>query len=96
MRTPSLVSAMGLGRALDGGNYFEDNGSAYGLSWRYLGLFMDCDVEAVEQRRRLDDNNDCSRKVLWAAVSVCTSVAMYHCCNVSFCHETLAVPRSVL
>lgn len=53
----------------------------YSLSWRYLGLFIDCDIEAMnaaagddarkKQRRQLpedeEDGNNCPRKLLWAA-----------------------------
>ena len=45
--------------------YFEEydaDGDSYSLAWRYLGVFIDDD----------DDDGYYSRKVLWAAVSVCT------------------------
>lgn len=54
----------------------------YSLAWRYLGMYMDCDPtqqqyadeadQEFEGRRGLEgdgDENDCSRKLLWAAVS---------------------------
>lgn len=50
----------------------------YALAWRYLGMYIDCDItfetseESPEERsrRRLEDSeDDCERKVLWAAVS---------------------------
>lgn len=58
------------------GNEYEP----YSLAWRYLGMYIDCDVDTVqasqqeeedEGDRRLenDDDNDCARKLLWAAVS---------------------------
>jgi len=49
------------------GNEYE----SYSLAWRYLGMYIDCDVDAMSEasngRRRLEDDVDCSRKVLWAA-----------------------------
>lgn len=62
------------------GNPYEP----YALSWRYLGMYIDCDVVSsgvmmdddtqnqINRRRHLEsgDSDDvCSRKVLWAAVS---------------------------
>lgn len=51
------------------GNEYEP----YALAWRYLGMYIDCDLDAISEasygRRRLEDDVDCSRKVLWAAVS---------------------------
>jgi len=59
----------------------------YSLAWRYLGVYLDCneddddnddEVDSQEERRLSKDNSgdsDCSRKVLWAAVScLCPSV----------------------
>lgn len=60
------------------GNAYEP----YALSWRYLGMYIDCDLsldvandDDVSNKdnqidRHLGDNSadDCSRKVLWAAV----------------------------
>lgn len=61
------------------GNAYEP----YSLAWRYLGMFIDCDITTAEEvasdssafdtvyRRRLESGDDeeaaCSRKVLWAA-----------------------------
>lgn len=48
----------------------------YSLAWRYLGLYIDCEYEDSDENgysqrgRRLkddDDENDCERKLLWAA-----------------------------
>ena len=55
------------------GNEYEP----YSLAWRYLGMYVDCDMEDTddqeeedEQERRLEDENDgnCERVLLWAAV----------------------------
>lgn len=58
-------------------SYLVDrNGNAYepySLAWRYLGMYIDCDVDAQgdNEERFLegDDDDDCQRTVLWAAVS---------------------------
>jgi hypothetical protein len=57
--------------------FVDSSGTAYepySLAWRYLGMYIDCGEEENENgdRRRLskDDKNDCSRKLLWAAVSL--------------------------
>lgn len=55
-------------RALEGDEsayLVDENGNtydAYSLAWRYLGLYIDCDVETG------DYYGGCTRKVLWAAV----------------------------
>jgi len=64
------------------GNEYEE---AYALAWRYLGMYIDCDVDDYvtddedsgdsgsqdQDRNRMlggdDDNDSCSRKILWAA-----------------------------
>lgn len=58
------------------GNAYEP----YAIAWRYLGLYIDCDDDDDEEGaddddgegRRLSgdhgDDEDCSRKLLWAAV----------------------------
>eukprot|EP00546_Thalassionema_frauenfeldii_P002251 CAMPEP_0178936684 /NCGR_PEP_ID=MMETSP0786-20121207/25318_1 /TAXON_ID=186022 /ORGANISM="Thalassionema frauenfeldii, Strain CCMP 1798" /LENGTH=439 /DNA_ID=CAMNT_0020615131 /DNA_START=64 /DNA_END=1383 /DNA_ORIENTATION=+ len=59
----------------DGDSYLVDRKGneyePYALAWRYLGMYIDCDVDAMSEasygRRRLEDDVDCSRKVLWAA-----------------------------
>lgn len=57
----------------DEGNEYEP----YSLAWRYLGMYIDCDLNGSSSHteneidRRLGgggDGNDCSRKILWAAV----------------------------
>jgi hypothetical protein len=83
-----IVAADALGtttmtsRLLGGGDgdYMQDDQgnkyATYSMSWRYLGMYIDCDlpepdVDAVNrQRRDLKDNknNQCVRKVMWAAV----------------------------
>ena len=59
------------------GNAYEP----YSLAWRYLGMYIDCDLPEVDEdystsafdnvNRKLasgdKDGDDCSRKVLWAA-----------------------------
>lgn len=61
------------------GNEYEP----YSLAWRYLGMYMDCDLEdddaneddddndddGEERRLSQDDGGDCERVLLWAAVS---------------------------
>ena len=57
----------------------------YSLAWRYLGMYVDCDPnedsrndqddhdQDDHEQRKLEsgsgDGDDCSRKILWAAVS---------------------------
>ena len=80
MVTPFYDAVRALGE--DGGLYIvNSNGNtfqAYGLAWRYLGMFIDCDIGGDDddgnmfqnfqrQRGLSNDENDCSRKVLWAA-----------------------------
>lgn len=56
----------------------DKNGNAYepySLAWRYLGTYIDCDIDAQrdEEERFLEgdgDGDDCERVVLWAAVSL--------------------------
>lgn len=68
-------------RRLDGGSddqpqqyLFDEDGNAYdsySLAWRYLGVFIDCELE--DRRRYLEDaqgGGACPRKVLWAAVRI--------------------------
>ena len=60
----------------------DSNGNAYepySLAWRFLGMYIDCDIEEGEESSSAYENvhrfmqsgdgegNDCSRKVLWAA-----------------------------
>jgi len=61
-----------------------DEIDAYSLAWRYLGAYYDCDWQEEDEEgeddgshdsgegRRMNsgDGDDCSRKVLWAAVSL--------------------------
>jgi hypothetical protein len=53
----------------------DKNGNAYepySLAWRYLGMYIDCDVDQVNGngRRFLEDGGwECERVLLWAAVS---------------------------
>jgi hypothetical protein len=83
----------------------DANGNAYepyALSWRYLGMYADCDLtiamgdmDGLNRRhrgRQLGNNNnnnnngdqdDCTRKVLWAAVraaavSLCSRAATHN------------------
>jgi len=59
----------------DYGSYLVDRDgysyNPYSLGWRYLGMYIDCDLdsmyEAQEGRRKLEDNVECTRKLLWAA-----------------------------
>ena len=68
-------------------NYYKDDFAdgletqynEYAQAWRYLGLYMDCDYVAQNQRRRLDqeaqdeaqdDGTICKRYLLWGAVSL--------------------------
>jgi hypothetical protein len=49
------------------GNEYEP----YSLAWRYLGMYIDCDIEQADgnQRRFLEDSGgDCERVLSWAAV----------------------------
>jgi hypothetical protein len=74
----SLITAV-THRVLGNGDYMEDeNGNrylTYSVSWRYLGMYLDCDLENTgsSNPRRLKEkdnqNNACPRKVMWAAVS---------------------------
>lgn len=61
------------------GNAYEP----YALAWRYLGMYMDCDMydeeeeaeneNGKERQRHLSNDSDdgeCTRKLLWAAVRV--------------------------
>lgn len=45
----------------------------YSLAWRYLGMFIDCDLEnyTPHSHRNLEEDEtiSCPRKVMWAAVS---------------------------
>jgi hypothetical protein len=55
------------------GNEYEP----YSLAWRYLGMYLDCDVDKEEDRRNLEnrDGGNCDRVLLWAAVSdICRDV----------------------
>lgn len=68
------------------GNEYEP----YSMAWRYLGMYLDCDVNAYDEtnvyvtddgieRRQLnsgsgDGNDACGRKLLWAAVGTLSSV----------------------
>lgn len=67
-------------RSLGSNDNFESllvdkNGNAYdpySLAWRYLGLYIDCDVSGTENyfyHRGLheEEGEDCQRKLLWAA-----------------------------
>jgi hypothetical protein len=53
----------------------DKNGNAYepySLAWRYLGMYIDCDVDQTNgnDRRFLEDGgSECERVLLWAAVS---------------------------
>ena len=56
------------------GNEYEP----YSLAWRYLGMYIDCDIDNEndddddddDEERRLDSGDgDCERVLLWAAVS---------------------------
>ena len=55
------------------GNEYEP----YSLAWRYLGMYIDCDIdeESNQEERRLGGSDsgsgdgDCERVLLWAAVS---------------------------
>jgi hypothetical protein len=66
--------------------FVDTSGTAYepySLAWRYLGMYIDCGEEENENgdRRRLskDDKNDCTRKLLWAAVSLpLASIGAWH------------------
>jgi hypothetical protein len=56
--------------------FVDSSGTAYepySLAWRYLGMYIDCEEENEKDgdRRRLsnDNKNECTRKLLWAAVS---------------------------
>jgi hypothetical protein len=63
------------------GDYMEDDQgntyATYSMSWRYLGMYIDCDLpeeqdegmDVDRQRQLKDDNNQCVRKVMWALVS---------------------------
>ena len=54
------------------GNEYEP----YSLAWRYLGMYIDCDIEEQDvdreqegdERRFLSDDSNCERVLLWAAV----------------------------
>lgn len=56
----------------------------YSLSWRYLGAYIDCDPQDMQQGegshdRKLSgsgDGDNCDRKVLWAAVSLYSSFSL--------------------
>jgi hypothetical protein len=52
------------------GNQYEP----YALAWRYLGMYMDCDVDdfffrQLNENKNKNNNNKCDRIILWAAVS---------------------------
>jgi hypothetical protein len=77
MATNSVVpDELTLPRALNGGDngdhqssylFSADGGSydPYAVAWRYLGMYIDCDVNGAATG---DSNGDqCSRKLLWAA-----------------------------
>jgi hypothetical protein len=52
----------------ENGNEYEP----YSLAWRYLGMYIDCDIEQANgnERRFLEDSGGaCERVLLWAAVS---------------------------
>jgi hypothetical protein len=80
--TANALATTTTSRLLGGGDgdYMQDDQgnkyATYSMSWRYLGMYIDCDlpepdVDAVNrQRRHLKDNknNQCVRKVMWAAV----------------------------
>jgi hypothetical protein len=60
-------------------SYFVDSSGneyePYALAWRYLGMYMDCDVDDFFYRRLNQNNNKnsdkCDRIILWAAVRHC-------------------------
>lgn len=85
MRNPSMDHPS-LERDLSSNDnsYFVDTeGNAYepySLAWRYLGMYLDCDLEEGdalqddEEANGSGEENDCSRKLLWAAVSTVACV----------------------
>ena len=65
-------------------NYFKDSVvdgleteyNEYAQSWRYLGLYVDCQKGGQQQQKRhlAEDGGQkeqCGRYLLWAAVSIC-------------------------
>ena len=62
----------------------DKNGNAYepySLAWRYLGMYIDCDMDQVNgnEGRFLEDggSGNCERVLLWAAVCVTTKVGRW-------------------
>lgn len=70
----SVVPVTAMSRLLEDGEYMQDNQgnryATYSLSWRFLGMFIDCDLEVSNARRRQLEENECTRKVMWAAVRI--------------------------
>jgi hypothetical protein len=65
-------------------NYFKDSVvdgleteyNEYAQSWRYLGLYVDCQNGGQQQQKRHlaeggEQQEQCGRYLLWAAVSIC-------------------------
>jgi hypothetical protein len=70
-------------------NYFKDTVvdgleteyNEYAQSWRYLGLYVDCQQGGQQQQKRHlaegEQNEQCGRYLLWAAVSICFCANLY-------------------
>lgn len=78
----SNTPAFEANRYLDGDGDFTsylvdrngDEYEPYSLAWRYLGMYIDCDIDEqqVQDERRFlqdGDGDNCERVLLWAAVS---------------------------
>lgn len=61
-------------------NYFKDDFvdgqetqyNDYAQAWRYMGLYIDCEANAQNDQRRVEEQqaqNGCKRSLLWGAVS---------------------------
>ena len=71
--------AVGRNLGVDDSNegFFANNDGTsfepYSLAWRYLGMYIDCDLDTQKNNGENEASNsngeDCSRKLLWAAVS---------------------------